>query len=222
MSAMHDKIRALLAKAQGTDNEHEAAAFLTKAQQLLEQHQLDLNDVLGHDDPILWAALTFSAKDFSWKRRLYYAVAVLYGARAVMVKMGTDVRVELAGRQSALATVEVMWPYIQAEVQRVSKRLAPSHGLTAVAMANRVGIALIIRAQALAKSSTDAPRTDVARQNALATVDLVEAAFNAKFPTTSLTKHPSIRLSDAARAAAAGIGLHAQVGGGSTLRLGRG
>jgi hypothetical protein len=37
---MMDKVRALLAKAEGTDNEHEAEVFLAKAQQLMTEHAI--------------------------------------------------------------------------------------------------------------------------------------------------------------------------------------
>lgn len=47
------RIMALLAKANGTDNEHEAEAFLAKAMELMQQYQLDVSDMVDADDPIL-------------------------------------------------------------------------------------------------------------------------------------------------------------------------
>lgn len=45
MSEMLEKIRKILAKAEGTDNVHEADAFLQKAQKLARQHAIDLETV---------------------------------------------------------------------------------------------------------------------------------------------------------------------------------
>lgn len=45
MADIAETIRALLAKSQGTDNEHEAAAFAAKAAELLQKHNLDLASV---------------------------------------------------------------------------------------------------------------------------------------------------------------------------------
>jgi pyruvate/2-oxoglutarate dehydrogenase complex dihydrolipoamide acyltransferase (E2) component len=42
---MLEKIRKILAQAEGTDNEHEADAFLKKAQKLAHQHAIDLEKV---------------------------------------------------------------------------------------------------------------------------------------------------------------------------------
>lgn len=79
-----EKIKALLAKASGTDNEAEAEIFFAKAYELMEKHQLDVTD-LESEDP-MGEEIGVSAKGrggVDWNERLMFPVARYYGCKAI-------------------------------------------------------------------------------------------------------------------------------------------
>lgn len=80
------RIKALLAKANGTDNQHEAEVFLAKAQELLQEHQLDSSALDDVDDPIEVGrvAFTAAAKPPSWHKNLFIAVGCYYGCQVAI------------------------------------------------------------------------------------------------------------------------------------------
>ena len=87
ISKIKTRIMALLAKAKGTDNEHEAAAFLGKAMDMMQQYQLDVADMVDADDPILrHVGMTAASSGHAWRWRLYSAVARLYGCKSCHVE----------------------------------------------------------------------------------------------------------------------------------------
>jgi len=224
-------IMALLAKASGTDNEHEAEAFLAKAHAMLEQYQLDVADLVGADDPIIQHFGYRQAEGgHAWKWKLYCAVGALYGARSAYCFDGYDAngrggrapmwRVELVGRESAVITAELMYPWIVAQVKQHAKALSAITGMSEQGQAKRVAAALISRIWRLVvENKASAPATAAGR-NALVILDQVEAKFLALYPDLAPAR-TSRGVSDSlSRAAAGSIGLHRQASSASTLKLG--
>lgn len=233
-------IRALIAKANGTDNADEAAIFMAKAHALLEEHQLDMGATLNADDPIEhFEGLDQAATSHKWNRELYRALGALYGCKSFRntyyaknadgtfkynAKGGFELRYQtiLTGRASAIMTTQLMYPWVCDQVKAHAKEIAKRTGMSEQGQAKRVGAALVTRIWQMVleqRKNDKAPKT-AGERNALATIDLVEAAFKERHPDAVTAKTRST-LSDAlSREAAGKIGLHQQAGHSSALRLG--
>lgn len=215
------KIAALLAKAKGTDNEHEAGAFLAKAMELLEQHQLTMADIDSADDPVERSnGLDGTKWVASWQRDLFRALGKLYGCYSVKVNLQKGYRQELVGRQSAIVTTELMFDYAKAECNRLGRELFAQGGADSPAQGARlVGNALARRAFALAPKDDDKPRTDAVGKNALVIKSQVMQRVEQEYPDLFHAKGRKTMSTGAAREMAAGIGLHRQAGGSAPLAL---
>lgn len=241
------RIQALLAKARSTEHEAEAELFMGKAMELLEQYQLDIGDLTDANDPIQnHMGLHAAASGHAWRWKLYRAVGALYGSKGIYVQCslkddkGEYVRdkhgrlidayeFRLIGRESAIITTNLMYPWIVSQVRDAAKAICKQHvadgykPMSEQGQAKRVAAALIARIWSLVaqnKASTESVGTEVARRNQLMTVDAVEAAFAQHYPSTELMKGSNLSRTDAAsRNAANAIGLHRQTGGAAQMRL---
>lgn len=221
------KIAALLAKAKGTDNEHEAAAFMAKAQELLEQHQIDIGDLIDANDPVAKGGFYDASGKWvpSWHKDLYNSLARLYGCRPIQVNYYVGIkktwRVELVGRESAIATTELMFPWVKEECNRLGRALAKETGVETSRGQRSVGNALVLRIQKLVREMVeDRPRTEAASKNALVTLDRVTQLVEQLYPNLKAGRKTTVSTSKGAAAAAAGIGLHRQAGGSAPLQIG--
>lgn len=229
-SKIKSKIQALIAKAQGTSNEHEAEAFMAKAMQLLQEHQLDLADLGDAADPIIErVGVKGAASGHVWKWKLMYHLAVYYGCQSIHCPvyvagkdgkrvMGYEQR--LIGPESAVTTLELMYPWICDQVRTSAKEIALVTGMSEQGQAKRVATALIIRVNALnvAARAKAAPVTRVAA-NALQLLDQVQAKFKELYPDVKDKRTGQARSDRMSREAAQGIGLSRQMGGADQLRL---
>jgi hypothetical protein len=239
------KIKALIAKAQSTEHEAEADAFMRKAQEMLEQYQLDLGSLLDADDPVIIDEKGFEQTESSpsWYKDLYIAVAALYGCKAVIdYRMLNTARgnlrpgygIELTGRESAIVTTQLMFPWIKQQCfeagRKVWREATIKHYGYEVPDANnekkqarRVGNALVQRIWKLVRANEARPPVTEAAKNALITVDRVLQVYNEHYQDLGeARKRGTVATNAAARAAAEGIGLHRQTGGSSpTLAIGR-
>lgn len=236
MSNNTDKIKkiimALLAKANGTDNENEAAAFLAKANEMLQQYQLDIADIVDAGDPILnHVGLKQASSGHAWRWRLYSKVAQLYGCKSIHVEMmvpgkngklvpGYEQRA--VGRESAVITTDLMYPYIVGQVKAAAKRLAPITGMSEQGQAKRVAAALITRIASMLIEQEAAKPETAAGRNALLILDQVSAKYDELYPDTVTIRNNRSVSDGLSRDAANSISLHRQTGGGSTLKLGHG
>lgn len=233
-SKIEKLIRSLIAKAKGTDNEAEAAAFMAKAHELLEKHQLDMGATLNADDPIeAFDGLDQAATSHKWNRELYRALGALYGCKSI--RIGLNWRYDakgvwgperyqqrLVGRASAIMTTQLMYPWVCEQVRERAKAISEVTGMSAQGQAKRVGAALISRIWAMVaeqRRAEEGPKTEAVK-NSLVTIDQVEAEYARLYPdaTTSVARRT---VSDGlSRQAANSIGLHQQAGHGKQLRLG--
>lgn len=223
-SKIKSKIAALLAKAKGTDNEHEADTFLAKAMELLDQHQLSISDVEGQDDPVMWyKGLDCTKWTASWQVDLYSAVARLYGCRSIRCHKIKGFMLELVGRESATITTDLMFPWIKEQVNAKGRELYKAGGAPDAAKGARlVGNALVQRIWKLIREQEKAeggPKTVAVAKNALVTQDRVLAVMEEHYGKLGKGRATRPGTSGSARELAGGIGLNRQAGGSSQLRL---
>lgn len=140
--AIIKKIAALIAKANGTDNEHETEAFEAKARELMAKYNISESDLdtdkIAHKD----ADFIISA-DLIWQNRLVWAVARYFNTIAVQRREYRKVYFTIVGRDGDRATVSVMFPYLLKEVRRVAADII--NGKSHSSNTRDVGLALAER-----------------------------------------------------------------------------
>lgn len=230
---IEELIRALIAKAKGTDNEAEAAIFMAKAHDLLEKHQLDLGATLNADDPVeAFDGLDQAASSHKWNRELYRALGALYGCKSIRHSYyatnpktgfyGEHYQQRLVGRASAIMTTQIMYPWVCEQVRKEAAAISKRTGMSAQGQAKRVGAALIARIWQMVneqRRNEQGPKTEAVK-NALATIDAVEAEYKRLYPHTETAVARSTVSDSLSKEAAGRIGLHQQAGHSSALRLG--
>jgi hypothetical protein len=229
-TAIAIKIKALLAKAAGTTNQHEAEAFLAKAHEMMEKYQLDALD-LDADDPMgedgVYRRNGTAAPD--WDFRLMFACARYYGCKGIQMPVYGEhpktgryqhlgYEMALIGRESARLTTVQMHKYLVDTVRKLGREAAEGMGCKPDQAARRIGVALRTRLNQLA---TPAPVTvaTAASKNALMTLDAVQQWLTEHHPDTRPINGRSFT-NQTARTIAGGIGINVQAGSSaSTLRL---
>lgn len=218
------KIAALLAKAESTTNEFEAAAFMAKVNELLEKHQMEMHEVRSAresaSDPMgKEKGETNVYASMLWARDLGGAVARYYGCKFFYWKKGNHFTYEVLGRESARTTFELMFPFILTQVKLQAKRLDGETGnaKSRSVLERQVGQALMIRVDRLAHAN--AQHRVVLTGKGLVPVDDLVAAEAEFFPKVKIMKAKSIYLDPDAVEAAEKIGLHHQATGKHTKLL---
>lgn len=235
------KIKALFAKAASTDNEHEAMAFLAKAHELMEKHQLEAGD-LDRDDPVDGEAYytkgsVKAAPD--WDMMLIFSVARYFGCKGCRCSKDGKWYMDLVGRESARVTAKEMHAYLVKTVRRLGREAVGTHEfqllrkdrhgntywdgeyMNADQCARRIGNALRIRISMLAAENEAKEQASVGTptgRNALVTLDQVMALYKARHPDAESIGGTFYTTAGAERVAA-GIGLNLQTTGGSAGRL---
>lgn len=115
------KIAALMAKANGTENEHEAAVFAAKAQEMLATHNLTLMDVLEGIDAECSETVTQIEVEnkhtpADWHKRLLGAVARLYFCRSLFCGS----KFLLVGKPHNVAVAASMFGYLKKTTERLA------------------------------------------------------------------------------------------------------
>lgn len=149
-----DKISKLLAKAEKTDNIHEAGAFMAAVNNLLEQHQIEMHELKLDNDPMGHQDGEFNVyASMMWARMTIHSIARYYGARVVWKqKRRNHLPYTVYGKESARMTAELMIPYIVSQVRQQAKVYMEEQGrtwsgrkLTASIAQREVGTALSSR-----------------------------------------------------------------------------
>ncbi len=215
-------IKALLAKAAGTDIEAEAAIFAAKAHEMMERYQIEVSDVL-RDDPVdrskPYAATTSSP---SYKKFLWRSLARYYGCKTMLQWTSpTEYEVHIIGRESSRVTAELMYPFIMKQVREAGRKIAEENEQKPEAAIRDVANALVLRLDRLTAEQKQADPTPVTQsgKNALVAVNAVNAFIKQLYPNAKPGSNRGIGTSGDARGAAEGISLHRQTTGGGTKRL---
>lgn len=233
IEAIKKKIQALLAKANSSEHAAEQDAFMTKANELLEQYQLDVADLADADDPILKHVGVSGAKSgHAWRWKLYRALARLYGCRTIYVEVylkddegnliwdpkkmeyKEGYKMTAVGRESAVITTDLMYPWVCQQVREKAKELCVETGMSEQGQAKRVAAALIERIDLMRfRQNRERRNVPAVQQNALVIKHEVDTAFEAHFPNTvPMRSRDQVNLDDGSVEAANSINLDKQTG----------
>lgn len=212
MSNIADKIAKLIAKADSTTHPSEAELFMAKAHELLEAHGLSLMDLGELDsDPVGVDKDVLSTPSYPWIHRVASALVRYYGCRFVRHPVGPRMVYTVSGRASARITFTLMLPFVQRQIQKLSREAYKKgvYGSNATA-ANRIADATAARIWSMVPKMAQYEGTGA---NALVPVDLVQKALDDLYDGNIKAPRKSKLVVDAyAKEAAKNISLNAQTG----------
>lgn len=208
------KIAALLAKAEGTDNEFEADTFMAKVNELLERHQMELHEIraMGDDDPLGHEFGTFKCyASMSWVKMLAHNLALYYGCSTIWSKKGNHFHYQVVGRDSARVTFELMLPFVVTQLRRAATKMANETGVTNAIAQRQIAHALTIRVFNLYQANQQV-RSDLAGKGLIPVTD-IQAYMKETFSNLREGKARTLKTSMTAREHADRISLAAQATG---------
>lgn len=217
-SKLHRIIKALLAKAQSTDSKEESDAFMAKAYEMMEEHQISAFS-LGEDPIGVTDGVTGQPGMASYKPQVQTALAKLYGARPVIhYTEGNRWIVKLFGPESARITTELMTPFVWSQICVQGKAWGIDHGRDSQAGTREVAKAFISRINAeVGRRSREARREGTS--HSLVVVDATKAFIATIYPNLGKVARKTKKISMNAMERAAGISTHQQVSGNQPLAL---
>jgi len=118
------KIQKLLAHANGTDNEAEAATFMEKAHSLLTEYNLSISTVEGYDqDAVQYGRDSFmDNRCYPWHRKIWFATAKLFFCQYYSRKVkGHKMLHTVIGQEHNCITVQHMAVYLVTTIRRLAK-----------------------------------------------------------------------------------------------------
>ncbi len=125
-----DKVGKLLAQAEGTDNEHEAAAFVERAQQLATEHAVDLELARsrqaarrGAAEPLVQERVDVGARGKRGNRHRVLLYSVVARPNDVLVNVAHDSTYVLGfGHRTDLDVVERLWASLAVQMTVAAQR----------------------------------------------------------------------------------------------------
>ena len=125
-----DKVGKLLAQAEGTDNEHEAAAFVERAQQLATEYAVDLELARsrqaarrGAAEPLVQERVDVGARGKRGNRHRVLLYSVVARVNDVMVNVAHDSTYVLGfGHRADLDVVERLWASLAVQMTAAAQR----------------------------------------------------------------------------------------------------
>lgn len=221
------KLTALIAKAKSTTNEHEAAAFMAKAEELMEQYQIEVYELGDESDLMgLEHMLDSSIAAPVWLTSLPRAIALYYGCKTMRNWKAPDgttnkkYTITLVGRESARITTMLMTDFIIDQVKAEGAKLAPQIGVSKDKATLRVANALVSRIYGEISQRKPDEAGTVAAKNALIIRNEVDAFFEKAFPNAVMKNGRSRITNELAIDAANRVSLHRQTTGSTAPRIG--
>lgn len=107
-----DRVRALLAKAEGTDSKHEAEALTAKATELMAKYGIDAAMAAARADVRQKPAnkvVLIENPYANRKSQLYYGLLKAFGCDAVWVASGSNTKLHVFGFEADLEAVEMLY-----------------------------------------------------------------------------------------------------------------
>lgn len=222
-----ERINRIIALANSTTHPEEAETFMAKVHEMLEQHGLSLLDVgrLDEEDPVghLQDRNNLRANgQAKWRTLVANQLAIYYGCQLVKTTRSGD-NFEywtVFGRQSALTTFSLMYPYIDRQILAVAREeVRKGHFANNKQAHAKVGQAMTMRLYRLNQEKQKTSNHSDATRNALVPVDQIRLAAEAFFGQLREGKARSLQIDRRAAAAAEGISLALQTTGKKVKQL---
>lgn len=218
-----DRIRKVLAKAEGTDNTAEAEMLMLKVNQMLTEHNIELIDVesASEEDPVAVERGMFHhfVKD-SWMKWTVIRLGQLYGCDVVWTKVTKNkTALHVAGRESARITLQLMMPFVLKQLRHQAREYAKETGFSKAKSERHIANALNDRIKFLhyqAKAATEQRTGGVA----LVPVDEIQVAIDEEFNKIKSVTAGQTKTTHEAKERAEQISLHRQTTGGKQLQIG--
>ena len=218
MSKVIERIRKVIAKAEGTDNPDEAEMLMAKAHALLTEYNIDLVELETQysDDPVdVNRDAVSHLKNDSWVGPLFTALSRYYGAVPIGERRTKNkTYYHLAGRESARVTVSLMFPFVKSQVRKFAKELVkeqPDEFRNERIAARRVANALTFRIRRLVVESKKKDKIRVeSGKNALVPVDTINQVIKEKLGGTYTSRRATLLSSQSAKEKADKVSLYQQ------------
>lgn len=238
LPALKEKIAKLMAKAEGTDNEHEAMAFLSKAQELMEEHQITWADVVTPEFVSLESIQFKMGSPASVKHELYARLSLFFGCRPVRQvirhpnggKTG-QATYRVFGAEAAVLTLELMFPYVWKDILRRASEKVKAQGTSDYeklpshrTWTKRIAHALMVRVNELVEQRRQKDALDPTedRQALIVIGDALDAHVRDMYKGRVSQLTTKLKEYREAREIADKISLDRQVGGKEALALSHG
>lgn len=209
--SIHSKIAAIIAKADSTTHPEEAAAFMAKAQAMLEKHGISLLELgrMGEDPIGVDKDITGHSASYPWMVRVADALVKYYGCNFVRFKRGNRITYSVAGRESARITFTLMLPFVERQVKAWGRQ-AFNDGVynSRMKAVTRIGNATAVRIWQLCRET---PRAEGEGINALVPVDLIKQALQEAFPDSKQPRKTKVTVDHYATNKAQELNLNSQV-----------
>lgn len=185
MEEVIERIRKLLALAENNDNEHQAAAAIAKAMELMEKYSINQHQLSGRRDDR--GRNSIEGGLYGWQRQLWASVAgmnfCLYQYKPGMRK-GEKYQHIVIGRHVNVVSTQVMAEYLQQAVERLGREYAKEHGINIFAkdaIMYREGVALRVAARLRDLKRERSQARNDADRNALTVIGSEEDDLNNDF-----------------------------------------
>lgn len=205
------KIAAIIAKAEGSTHPEEAETFMAKAQRMMLDYGISLQDLgkLGDDPIAVDMNATYNFQSDAWQANLADAAARYFGCKVIHCKEGCRDNHAVAGRASARVTYTLMFGYFTRSVSKLaSKAVADGTYRTKSQARTAIGKALTVRLIWERQNSEDIKAAEGEGLNALVPLDLIKLAVEEAFPSATSKKGRPISYTGKAMDLANGISLN--------------
>lgn len=218
MSNIKDTIRALLARAKSSEFENEKLTCLKQVERLLAKHAMSLDEVGADPESVIMdKAFATSYRSRSWTKHLLSALARYYGCQLMTTRNGSKLIYTVAGRDSAVETLRLMWPFVLEQVKGAAYGLRDEDGGTLDSHMRMIANALSVRVSGLTKDKPARKRA-YPTAFALTPVDEIEALWEKHFAGFKMSKPVTLGTRAAAKAAAGRISINRQTKSDSARR----
>jgi len=173
-----DKISKLLAKANGTENKAEAAAFMAKVEELLEQHQLEIGDVVKTDPLERTIVFVAPITPRDWQRMVPNIVCQYFGCKMFTQRQRQATLCVAVGRESTRVTTELMLPFILEQLREQAAEYRKKTLFSSRKAMDDVCAAFVIRVNQLIHARRTVAEAHGSKERALVLIDEADAWMN--------------------------------------------